>query len=391
MSENGENNRLALVLAGGGITGAVYELGCLRALDDAFGETGSVNDFDIYIGVSAGAAVASFLANGVRPEEAVDAIIEGTPDLLNFQREDVYRPDYRFLFRSLWGSLRALTLFPFQKGASRGKTSRASLFDLLEEELPSGIFRLDPLEGYLREVLSMKGRCNDFRQLRCELYIPATELDTGERWVFGDESLNSVPISKAVAASCSIPIFFRPYRIGDHDFVDGAVGRVGHIDIALERGATSILVINPMVPIYNDRSRLCIPTSTGECARISERGFVSVFNQAARIGLTEKLHLGMGYLQAKHPNAKIILHEPSRNEAPMFLKNPMSFAARAELIDYGYVSMRERLRNDWDRFQDFFAGHGIDLQEEGVWGPKGRPTPSPPKTAARSRSGSDET
>src|SRR5512134_2125942 len=59
--------RTALVCAGGGITGAVYEIGCLRALEDLLDR--SVLDFDTYVGVSGGAFVASLLAAGVSPHE----------------------------------------------------------------------------------------------------------------------------------------------------------------------------------------------------------------------------------------------------------------------------------------------------------------------------------
>ena len=49
------------------MTGAVYEIGALRAIDDLLVDR-NVNDFDIYVGTSAGAIVASFLANGISPE-----------------------------------------------------------------------------------------------------------------------------------------------------------------------------------------------------------------------------------------------------------------------------------------------------------------------------------
>ena len=45
--------------AGGGITGAVYEIGCLRALENLLDR--SALDFDLYVGVSGGAFVASLM------------------------------------------------------------------------------------------------------------------------------------------------------------------------------------------------------------------------------------------------------------------------------------------------------------------------------------------
>jgi NTE family protein len=56
-------SRTALVLSGGGLTGAVYHIGALRALNDALLDR-SVNDFDIYVGTSAGAVIGSCLTSG---------------------------------------------------------------------------------------------------------------------------------------------------------------------------------------------------------------------------------------------------------------------------------------------------------------------------------------
>jgi hypothetical protein len=56
----------ALVLSGGGVTGLTYEIGALRALDDLL-VGASVNDFDIFVGTSAGSIVGALLANGISP------------------------------------------------------------------------------------------------------------------------------------------------------------------------------------------------------------------------------------------------------------------------------------------------------------------------------------
>src|SRR5437867_56260 len=65
--------RHALVLAGGGIVGGLYEVGALLALD-ALCDGFTVCDFDLYVGSSAGAFVASLLVNRVSAERLRDTV-----------------------------------------------------------------------------------------------------------------------------------------------------------------------------------------------------------------------------------------------------------------------------------------------------------------------------
>src|SRR5690242_2279784 len=71
-------SKTALVLGGGGFTGGVYEIGALRALD-LLAVNRTVNEFDIYVGTSAGSFVASLAANGVTPEEMMRVVNQQVP------------------------------------------------------------------------------------------------------------------------------------------------------------------------------------------------------------------------------------------------------------------------------------------------------------------------
>src|SRR5829696_3856312 len=71
-------SRTALVLGGGGVTGGVYEIGALRALD-LLAVNRTVNQFDVYVGTSAGAFVAALTANGVTPEEMMRVVNQQSP------------------------------------------------------------------------------------------------------------------------------------------------------------------------------------------------------------------------------------------------------------------------------------------------------------------------
>jgi predicted acylesterase/phospholipase RssA len=79
----------ALVLAGGGVVGGMYEVGALAALDEGL-PSFRTNDFDLYVGSSAGAVVSSLMANQIRPLELYQVLDEERDDPLNFHRGSVY-------------------------------------------------------------------------------------------------------------------------------------------------------------------------------------------------------------------------------------------------------------------------------------------------------------
>jgi predicted acylesterase/phospholipase RssA len=62
-------SRIALVLAGGAITGGAFKAGGLRALDDLLKPATRLTDFDLFVGLSAGSVLASALAAGIDAEE----------------------------------------------------------------------------------------------------------------------------------------------------------------------------------------------------------------------------------------------------------------------------------------------------------------------------------
>src|SRR3954464_5743306 len=119
-------SKTALVLGGGGFTGGVYEIGALRAID-LLATNRTVNEFDIYVGTSAGSFVSSLLANGVTPEEMMRVLNKRLPSPL----EDpdlgtLLRPNYR-------GFLQSAALFPLRvAGLARHLASRVGEVSLMD-------------------------------------------------------------------------------------------------------------------------------------------------------------------------------------------------------------------------------------------------------------------
>ena len=88
-------SKTALVLGGGGFTGGVYEIGALRALD-LLSVNRTVNQFDVYVGTSAGSFVAALSANGITPEEMMRVVNRQVPTpFRDVDLDDLLRPNFR--------------------------------------------------------------------------------------------------------------------------------------------------------------------------------------------------------------------------------------------------------------------------------------------------------
>jgi len=105
VSAEDRRGTLSLVLAGGGITGAMYEFGALQALDHFFSGAFRVNDFDIFVGTSGGAVVAALMANRVPPGDVGRAIIHNTDSPLNFKQDHLETVSVRARLSKLAGAL----------------------------------------------------------------------------------------------------------------------------------------------------------------------------------------------------------------------------------------------------------------------------------------------
>jgi NTE family protein len=354
-------SKTALVLGGGGFTGGVYEIGALRALD-LLAVNHTVNEFDVYVGTSAGSFIASLTANGVTPEEMMRVLNRDLrspiPDI---DLQMLLHPNYS-------GFLRGSLTLPFKLiGVVRelienlGESSAVDLATGLAAVLPPGLYRGKGIERYVREVLSDPDRTNDFRHLACELYLTATDVDTTERVVLGEGEWADVPISEAVAASGALPLIYEPVEIRGREFIDGGILSTTNIDVAIERGARFVVVINPLVPYVNDFSKR-IPTMTGSRAhRVSDMGMVGIGNQAFRMISHDRLHRAVEIWEQRYPGVDIILIEPELDDALMFGTSILDYKARLEIAKHGFESVTLKLARDYDRYREIAQRHGIQI------------------------------
>ncbi len=354
-------SRTALVLGGGGFTGGVYEIGALRALD-LLAVNRTVNQFDVYVGTSAGSFVASLVANGVTPEEMMRVVNQQVPTpFRDVDRGTLMRPNSLEIAQS--AALLPLRILGLARSVV-GQLGSASLIDLavgLAEALPSGLYDSRGMQDYLEQVLGDPDRVNDFRLLENELYLAATDLDTCERITLGGEDWDDVPISRAVAASTALPMVYKPVEIKGRHLVDGGIRSTTNVDIAVERGAKFVIVVNPLVPYVNDFQKV-IPTMLGSrVRRVADMGFPQIGYQAFKLLAHQRLHEAVSRWQEKYPGVDIILIEPDPNDELMFETNILNFTRRMEIARHGFESVTLKLASDYDELKSVCAKHGIEI------------------------------
>ncbi|MFN8441104.1 MAG: patatin-like phospholipase family protein [Caldilineaceae bacterium] len=347
-----KKTKTALVLAGGGLTGCMYEVGALCAIDEML-VGHNVLDFDIYVGTSAGSLVAAMIANGFSAQEAMEIIQDRHPDIDSFGVGDIFYANYDGLLRRM----AKIPMVLFNIGRELLYLREAAVSDIIWELgqlLPTGLYNGLSVERFLQRVLLENGYTNQFDRLQKELYIVATELDSGNRAVFGPNHTMGVPISQAVAASSAVPLLFRPFQIGNKDYVDGSLHGAASLDLAIEAGAELIVCINPLVPLDAER------THPGE-RYVRTHGLHTVANQTLRTLMHSTLRYHIKNLRAKYPQVDIILIQPQWDDQRMFAYNPMHYRSRHQVAEHGFASVISGFIHNIDYFRTILARHDIQI------------------------------
>jgi predicted acylesterase/phospholipase RssA len=353
-----------LALSGGGPLGAIYEVGALCALQE------SLNGIDFtqlqhYVGVSAGGFIAAALANGITPRALCASFIEN-----DNEPSETFDPSW--LLSPAYGEFarRAMLLPGLLASALWHLTaSQKSLVHALERlgpALPTGVFSNEKINIELSRLFSQAGRANDFRQLKSQLTLVATDLDSGDAIPFGRPGWDHIPISKAVQASSALPGLFPPVEVDGSYYVDGALKKTMHASVALDEGIDLMLCLNPLVPF--DATEPYV--TKHHIPRIVDGGLPAVMSQTLRSMIHSRMVLGMKQYERSYPNTDIILIEPDHRDPELYLANTFSYAQRRHLAEHAYQQTRRMLRSQKTGLSAKLWRHGITLHHEALDDPK---------------------
>jgi NTE family protein len=272
------SRRIALVLGGGGMKGFAH-IGVMMALE----ERGIVPA--LYAGTSIGALLGAARLAGVATSELARRAE-------SLKRRDLFRLNH---------------------------------FGMLMERMRSpSIYLEEPLRALTSSVVPS----GKFSDLPTPLLVNTVDLDRGTPVIWGTPGLQDVSVQDAVYASCALPGYFPPGRVGDRLCVDGGV--IDNLPVAIASLSADLVIAVDVGS--NDLSPLTDPTSLG---------FANIYMRAA----TTMMHALQQFPLTNWKGPPMVLIRPRCTE------EWLSFRNIAETIREGHRAGRKALE-DIDAFYD---------------------------------------
>lgn len=256
--------RLALVLGGGGLKGFAH-IGVLQALE-ARGLRPAV-----YAGTSIGSLIAAARACDV-------SVAEMTERAVALRRRDLFRINHVGM--------------------------------VMERMKSPSLYLEDPLRDLVQAVVPHRR----FSDLQAELLVSTVDLERATQVVWGLPGLKDVWVDDAVYASCALPGFYPPGRVGGRICVDG-----GTVD-NLPESFTHTLDVDAVIAVDVGSSQITHEHDARDL------GFAGVFMRAATtmMNALQRRHL------AQHAGPPMLLIRPS-----IFHLDWFTFGRAEELIEEG--------------------------------------------------------
>ncbi|WP_336368387.1 patatin-like phospholipase family protein [Marinobacter sp. C2H3] len=352
--------RIGLALGGGGPLGGIYEIGALRALDEALDGL-DFNDLDVYVGVNAGSFVAANLANQMTSAQLCRIFVRNEAEVHPFHPDVFYRPAFREIGARLLAvpglvttALRRFANNPYDQSFLEALT-------ILAQAAPAGLFDNEGLHDYLTRAFTSLGRTNDFRELRRSLYVVATDVESTDAVCFGAPGFDHVPISRAIQASTASPGLYVPVDIDGRYYVDGTLRKGLHASVAFEDGADLVLAVNPQVPIDASAAVRAGSMQPGE---LTHSGLPNLLSQMFRTMVYSRMQSGIAQYGRDYPDKDILLFEPTRDDAKLFLSNVFSFRSRRMVCEHAYQMTRRDLLARADELEPVLSRYGIRLRRD---------------------------
>jgi NTE family protein len=228
------------VLGAGGTVGLSYHAGVLRALEQVGGFR--PGDADLVVGTSAGSVVGAYLRSGWTTEDFWQLAMGTHPSLAGLNpaeiaamRAEMFTPRFRTgpeLVRRALGSA-------FVLGRSLWRMPGPVAPAWMQRVFPGGLFDMTEGKRRFADDLPLEWPADP-------LWLCAVDITSGRRVVLGRRGSPAADLHQGVMASCAIPGFYQPVRVGTLTLVDGGAHSSTNLDLAARGEFDLIIGVAPM-------------------------------------------------------------------------------------------------------------------------------------------------
>jgi NTE family protein len=341
--------KVGLVLGAGGALGASWLMGALDALES---ETGwPAAEADRIVGTSAGSVIGALLAAGINPaymsaynagrslegfaevEQRVEALAERTSGME--LRLQLALPK---LGPGSWRLAVSTLVRPHRHAPSA----------LLAGWLPRGFISTAPISRLVETFVGADWPDHP------GYWAVAADYGSGRRVAFGRADGPPARAADAVAASCAIPSFYHPVKIGGRRYVDGGICSPSNLDLLCGEDVDLVICLNPM-------SSVAQPGGGSPSDRV-----------AAVLRAQNGRRLGREARKLRADGKEVVVLQPGADDVALMGLNLMNSRRRVEVMEQARRSTAVTLRE--------LRSQGVTLP--GPHGRRRRATAVAPRRAA---------
>ena len=248
-------------------------MGALSALVDEAGFEASAAD--VIVGTSAGSVLASFIARGVDTEALArhhrGHAAPGDPAVdYDYDAAGPLPPSPR------WGTVGSRRLL----AATARRPHRISPAAALSAMLPVGRGSLEPIG----KLVQGRDGTEPSWPTSPQLWIVATDFETGRRTVFGTDGAPEATVSEAVMASCAIPAWYQPMVINGRRYIDGGTCSATSADLLARQSLDEVYVLAPMASFELDRPSSALARIERQLRRATTRRLLREAEKLRAVG-----------------------------------------------------------------------------------------------------------